>query len=215
MLRANDQCRPLPHQGRPPQARGVLEDGTFTGYGSVFNVEDGGGDIVMPGAFAKSLAAHRQRGTSVKLLWQHDPGEPIGVWTDLREDSHGLVCTGKVFTDFDRGRQALSLMRAGAIDGLSIGYECKVWEMQAGEGEAHAPGPAGYPGLPTGGTRRLMEIDLWEVSVVTFPMNQDSRISTVRQRPAPAAPRDMDGALAGLMGAVITRGRALRSRWAP
>jgi HK97 family phage prohead protease len=197
------------------KADDVAADGTFSGYGSVFNVTDAGGDVVLPGAFAASLAEHRRRGTSVKLLWQHDPSEPIGVWLSLEEDSHGLYCRGKVSTDFDRGRQALSMLRAGALDGLSIGYECTQWEMAS---EVSTP-PAPAPGYPSNGpgVRYLKEIALWEVSLVTFPMNHDARIDAVRGRgrlggPAAAPGPEMAGEVAGLLAAVVKRGQALRAK---
>jgi HK97 family phage prohead protease len=183
------------------KAEDVAEDGTFTGYGSVFNVEDGGGDIVMPGAFAASLAEHARRGTTVKLLWQHRSDEPIGVWLDIREDNHGLVCRGQIISSFDRGRQALELMRRGAIDGLSIGYECKVWEWDADgetQGSEYGPMMGPYGCYPSQGIRRLKEIDLWEVSVVTFPMNVDARVDTVKRGPAPSGHHGLHRAVSGL-----------------
>jgi HK97 family phage prohead protease len=205
------------------KADDVAEDGTFVGYGSVFNVEDGGGDIVMPGAFAGSLAEHKRRGTTVKLLWQHLTAEPIGIWVDIHEDSHGLLCKGQILTSFDRGRQALDLMRRGGVDGLSIGYECKLWEMDAIEDGAHGGSEFGPMGYPSQGVRRLKEIDLWEVSVVTFPMNQDARIDTVKRRrdslylfgngaPELFIPRggaDIGDELAELATAIKTRGAKL------
>jgi HK97 family phage prohead protease len=161
------------------KAEDVRDDGTFAGYGSVFNVEDGGGDIVMPGAFADSLAEHRRAGTMPKLLWQHDPWEPIGIWTAMREDNHGLYCEGQLLLEIELGRKAHVLLKKRAIDGLSIGYECKVWEMEQEGGESYPSGP--YP-CYSPGLRRLKEIDLWEVSVVTFPMNTDARIDRVKRR---------------------------------
>jgi HK97 family phage prohead protease len=169
------------------QAQDVGVDGTFAGYGSIFGNVDEGGDVVERGAFAVSLEAHRSKGRMPKLLWQHDPSEPNGVWLDMREDTRGLWCQGKLLLEVDRARQAHTLLRHGAIDGLSIGYDCKVWETGQAELEA-AYMPAG-PGLPRYGAaptvRRLMEIDLWEVSLVTFPMNRDALVdtSTVKRDP--------------------------------
>jgi len=166
------------------KAEDVAEDGTFTGYGSVFNVEDRGSDIVMPGAFKASLAEHKRNGTTPKLLWQHDPGEPIGIWLEMKEDSRGLWCRGQLLTEFERGRQAHVLMKRGALDGLSIGYDCRVWEMDesvetAGVGPYGGPIPMG--GYCANGIRRLKEIDLWEVSIVTFPMCVEARVETVKR----------------------------------
>lgn len=146
--------------------------GLIEGYASLFGVADTGGDIVMPGAFARSLA---QRGTAgVKLLWQHDAAEPIGVWTSLIEDAKGLKVAGRLDLTVARAREALSLIRGGAIDGLSIGFRTKRATTDK-----------------TSGLRRLIEIDLWEISIVTFPMLTQARISAVKQAPlkTPAARR--------------------------
>jgi Escherichia/Staphylococcus phage prohead protease len=145
----------------PVDLKSVEADGTFCGYASLFGTVDLGQDLVMPGAFRESLAA---RGTRVvKLLFQHDPNEPIGVWLDIHEDARGLFVKGKLTTEVERAREVLSLMRSGALDGLSIGYR-----TVRGRTDAKT------------GLRRLMEVDLWEISVVTFPMLPEARISAVK-----------------------------------
>jgi len=142
------------------------ESGVFEGYASLFNVVDTGGDMVMPGAFAKSL---RKRGAArVKMLWQHQAAEPIGVWALIVEDGRGLKVQGRLDLSVGRAREALSLMRAGAIDGLSIGFRTK----RAGADKS-------------GGVRRLIEVDLWEISIVTFPMLPQARVSAVKGSRAP------------------------------
>ena len=141
----------------------VETDGAFSGYASVFGQEDLGRDIVMPGAFAESL---RKRGPSgIKLLFQHDPNELIGVWQEIREDARGLWVRGQLMTEVARAREVLSLMRAGALDGLSIGFRTVQGQRD-----------------PTSGVRRLHKIDLWEISVVTFPMLPDARVEAVKRR---------------------------------
>jgi len=141
----------------------VEADGAFSGYASLFGKVDLGRDIVMPGAFAESLA---KRGTNgIKLLFQHDPNEPIGVWETIREDGKGLWVRGQLMTEVARAREVLSLMRAGALDGLSIGFRTV-------EGRKD----------PTSGVRRLHKIDLWEISVVTFPMLPDARVDSVKRK---------------------------------
>ena len=100
----------------------IGEDGVFSGYGSIFGNKDSGGDIVIAGAFAKSLAEHRQKGSRVKMYWQHDPHQPIGKWTDIAEDGKGLFVEGKLNMGVQRGREAYALLKEGDIDGLSIGY---------------------------------------------------------------------------------------------
>lgn len=139
----------------------VEANGTFSGYASRFNVADLGRDLVLPGAFRESIARRGARG--VKLLFQHDPAEPIGVWLELREDASGLFVRGRILPEVERGRELLALMRAGALDGLSIGF-------RAVEGRADSKT----------GIRRLSKIDLWEISVVTFPMQPEARISAVK-----------------------------------
>lgn len=139
----------------------VKEDGSFEGYASLFGEEDLGRDVVMPGAFRSSLAKRGPRG--IKMLYQHDPNEVIGIWLKLKEDIRGLFVEGKLLPDVGRSREVLSLMRAGAIDGLSIGYHVVKARADARTGLRH-----------------LIEVDLWEISVVTFPMQPEARISAVK-----------------------------------
>ena len=124
------------------QAKSVRPDGTFEGYASVFGAEDLGRDIVMPGAFARSLARRGPKG--VKLLYQHDAGAVIGVWNEIREDARGLFVRGRLLTDVARAREVLALMRAGAVDGLSIGYLGRHLSDAAGSADqrGQAPGNA-------------------------------------------------------------------------
>jgi len=141
--------------------RDVDADGTFSGYASLFNQTDLSRDCVMTGAFSRSLAS---RGTAgVKLLYQHNPAEPIGAWLTIKEDSRGLFVRGRLMTEITRARETLSLMRAGVLDGLSIGFR-----TVRGRSERKT------------GVRRLMEIDLWEISIVTFPMLPGARIADVK-----------------------------------
>ena len=144
---------------------GIDAEGGFSGYASLFGVADLAGDMVMPGAFRASIAARQPSG--IRMLYQHDPSEPIGVWLDLREDQRGLLVRGRLTLDVARGREVASLMRAGALDGLSIGFRTV---------RARADRQAGI--------RRLTEIDLWEISVVTFPMQPDARVHQVKSEAA-------------------------------
>jgi len=139
---------------------GLSDDTKISGYASVFGTPDQGGDAVQKGAYAQSLAQLAASGRSVKMLWQHDPTKPIGVWDDIHEDEHGLFVSGHLIPDIQAGAEALTLLKAGALDGLSIGYRTK----QASKS-------------PTGG-RSLTELELWEVSLVTFPMLPEARVST-------------------------------------
>ncbi|MEM9787383.1 MAG: HK97 family phage prohead protease [Pseudomonadota bacterium] len=141
----------------------VTEDGEFEGYGSVFGNQDSYGDVVAPGAFATSLEEHAAAGTLPALLWQHDQDKPIGIYTEMREDSQGLWVKGRLILDTQLGREAHALLKAGAINGLSIGYMPKEWKYDEDEK-----------------ILTLLEVDLWECSVVTFPANPDARVSGVK-----------------------------------
>jgi len=138
----------------------VVEGGTeISGYASLFGRVDQGGDLVARGAYGASLAAAEAAGRRIKMLWQHDPGQPIGVWDELREDARGLWVKGRLLDSVARGREAAALIEAGAIDGLSIGYRTQ----RAAKNDA--------------GHRVLQTLDLWEVSLVTFPMLPTARIA--------------------------------------
>jgi HK97 family phage prohead protease len=140
----------------------VGHEGQFEGYASLFDLPDLGKDVVERGAFARSLARRGPRG--VKLLWQHDPAEPIGQWLILREDSRGLFVRGQLSAAVTRARETLALMREGAVDGLSIGFRTVKSRTD-----------------PRTGNRRLSEIDLWEISIVTFPLLPQARVSSVKR----------------------------------
>ena len=136
-----------------------LEDGTrIAGYASWFGIEDTGRDVVEPGAYCDSLARMSTEGRGVKMLWQHDPAQVIGVWDEVREDARGLFVRGRLLPGVARAREAAELIGAGAIDGLSIGYTVRraVKDSQ--------------------GRRLLKELELWEVSLVTFPMLPSARV---------------------------------------
>lgn len=139
----------------------VRLDGTFTGYASVYNEIDLGNDIVLPGAFKNSL---RTRGPkNIRMLFQHNPDEPIGVWEEIVETSKGLKVRGRITAGVERGKEVLKLMRAGALDGLSIGF--KTVRSQKDKIQK---------------TRNIIEADLWEISIVTFPMQENARINSVK-----------------------------------
>ena len=146
----------------------VKRNGVFEGYASVFGKTDLGRDIVAAGAFRVSLA--RRGPSDVRMLFQHDPALPIGVWERIYEDARGLFVRGRLSLDSPKAREVHALMRDRAIDGLSIGF-------RAVKGARD----------PRTGVRRLTEIDLWEISVVTFPMLLEARVDTVKstRRPLP------------------------------
>lgn len=143
------------------QVKDLSDDGTFEGYGSIFGNVDSYGEKVMPGAFVESLATHRRNGTSVLMLWQHNPDQPIGVWEDLAEDSKGLWGKGHLILDVQKAREVHALMKRKAIGGLSIGYR----EQDADQ---------------DGNVRLLKKLDLFEISPVSFPANRRARIESVK-----------------------------------
>lgn len=148
----------------------------ISGYASLFGKTDQGGDIVETGAYAASLAKLTQAGGRVKMLWQHDPSQPIGVWDEVREDKAGLWVKGRILRDVEKGREAAALIEAGAIDGLSIGYRTVRATKNAKGG------------------RLLSELELWEVSLVTFPMLPDARVGAKGDDPVADTLRELAGA---------------------
>src|SRR4029079_12509333 len=161
-------------------ATAIAADGTVEGYASLFGELDQARDMVMPGAFAASL---RRRGVRrVPMLFQHDPSEPIGVWLDLHEDVHGLFARGRLIPEVVRARELLALLKAGAADGLSIGFRTVKGRVD-----------------PKTRIRKLETIDLWEISIVTFTLLPGSRVRAGKEAGPPSRP-------------VFTRGRATRGR---
>jgi HK97 family phage prohead protease len=145
------------------KAGALGDNGTFTGYGSMFGEVDSYREIVRKGAFAKSLKDWKGRGKMPAMLWQHDSKNPIGVWTSMIEDNIGLKVTGQLALDVPQGAAAYALLKMGAVDGLSIGYNATAWTDDKKTQ-----------------TTTLDVIDLWEVSVVTFPAGPSARIDGVK-----------------------------------
>lgn len=173
--------------------RAVDRTGVFEGYASVFNRQDLGRDVVLPGAFRETLKKRGAEG--VRMLFQHDPNEPIGVWEKIYEDARGLFVRGRITSEVAKGREVLALMRASALDGLSIGFRAE----------------QGTRSKQTG-VRRLRKIDLWEISVVTFPMLPDARVSSVKSEGAAGAiptPREFERWLTQDAGFTRSQARAV------
>lgn len=141
------------------EALSVTDKAGIEGYASLFGAVDQGGDVVEKGAYARSIKALAGEGRKVKMLWQHDPAQPIGVWDEVREDGRGLWVKGRLLDATQKGREAIALIGAGAIDGLSIGYRA----VKATKNDK--------------GQRLLKELELWEVSLVTFPMLPGARVA--------------------------------------
>jgi len=162
--------------------KSVSDSGEFEGYGSVFGIKDSHSDIVVSGAFSKSLETWNTKGRLPALLWQHNMDEPIGVYTEMKEDENGLYLKGRLLIDDDPlAKRAHAHMKAGSLSGLSIGYMLDEYDY---DNEKNA--------------FILKEIDLWEVSLVTFPSNDEARISNVKNafdRGQTPRPSEMEKAL--------------------
>lgn len=139
--------------------------GTFSGYASIFNELDDQGDRVLKGAFLKSLAAMSSQEEFPKMLWQHDALEPIGVWEEIREDNRGLFVKGRLVLELRRAQEAYALMKARVLDSLSIGYRV----IQALKGKNPKE-------------RHLTQLDLFEISLVTFPANRAAKIINLKAK---------------------------------
>jgi uncharacterized protein len=149
---------------RPFEIKAVQEDGVFDGFGSVFGNVDSYKEIVAPGAFAESLAQWKASGRLPPVLWQHRSGEPIGPYLEMEERAQGLWVKGQLLVDdVQRAKEARALMKAKAVNGLSIGFVTR---------------EDSYDRVT--GIRTLKKVDLWEVSVVTFPANPAAQISSVK-----------------------------------
>lgn len=143
--------------------KAISDNGAFEGYGSVFGIKDSYDEIVAPGAFTESLNAQKSAGKMPSLLWQHRSGEPIGIYTAMSEDNIGLKVSGQLALKTARGAEAYELLKMKAISGLSIGFQTREDSYDR-----------------VSGIRTLKRVDLWEVSLVTFPANDASRISGVK-----------------------------------
>lgn len=139
----------------------VAADGSFYGYASLFGEVDLGNDCVNKGAFAKALSERRP--LNIRMLYQHDPNQVIGTWTKIIEDAKGLYVEGKLTQGVERADEVLRLLQEGALDGLSIGFQTKRAKKDAQTGVRH-----------------ILEADLWEISIVTFPMLPSARIESTK-----------------------------------
>lgn len=156
----------IKHKSFALELKAEGDDRTVEGWASTFGNKDAGDDIIVPGAFAESLTVRKP-----KMLWQHDTGELIGVWDAATETAKGLYVKGR-FADTPRGNEAYTLAKMGALDSMSIGYST-----------------IDYAYDPASNTRTLKKLELWEVSLVTFPMNDQATITTVK-----SAADDIDAA---------------------
>lgn len=150
----------------PLEIKSVSDTGEFEGYGSVFGIEDSYSDVVMPGAFKNSLTQWSKKGRLPAMLWQHQMDQPIGIYTEMKEDEHGLYVKGRLLIDDDPlAKRAYAHLKAKSLGGLSIGFILNDYEYDNQLG-----------------VFKLIEIDLWEVSLVTFPANDEARVSDVKNQ---------------------------------
>jgi hypothetical protein len=146
------------------KATDIQGDGRFSGYASTFGGEpDSYGDVIAPGAFQASLGSNGYGGNGVKMLWQHDADDPIGMWTVLREDSKGLYVEGQLVLEVQKAKEAYALLKVGAVNTMSIGFRIKAFSEDRDKG-----------------VRTLEEIELYEISLVTFPANVNATITSVK-----------------------------------
>jgi uncharacterized protein len=146
----------MQHQNFSLKLKSVDDTGSFVGLGAVYNNVDLGGDQILPGAFARTLAASK----TFPLLWQHKSDCPIGTAT-VSDSQQGLVVAGQLLMDLDEAKRAYTLIKAKVIKGLSIGYDTIQESFE-------------------NGVRQLKECRIWEFSIVTFPMNEAATISSVK-----------------------------------
>lgn len=183
----------------PLKIKSVSETGEFEGYGSVFGVVDSYSDVVMPGAFKKTLEEWAVRKDLPSVLWQHKMSEPIGPFTEMKEDDHGLFVRGRLLIDDDPlAKRAHAHMKAGSVKGLSIGYILKDWEYDSSKG-----------------VFLLKEIDLWEVSIVTMPANTEAKITEVKasfQKGEIPSPSNVEKALREVMGLSQKQAKAFMAK---
>ena len=142
------------------EVKEMTDEGKFSGYGAVFDNVDDWDDVILRGSFIKSISEKKP-----VMLWQHNSAEPIGVYENIREDDIGLWIEGRLLLDLEKGKEAYILLKNQAIRGLSIGYMPLAWEWENRDSRR---------------IRVLKEIDLWEVSLVTFPANPKALIDDLK-----------------------------------
>jgi HK97 family phage prohead protease len=176
------------------QVKTLGGDGIFSGYASVFGEVDQQNEIVAAGAFARTLKQWQQQNRLPAMLWMHDPTQPIGLWQSIREDTNGLLVDGRLALRTQKGADAYELLKMGALTGLSIGYRVVASRVDSKRK-----------------ARVLTDVDLFEISLVTFPANEQARVSTVKS-PAPTQhERSMRKELRAVAERLHRAARTLRS----
>jgi uncharacterized protein len=156
----------IKHRTFPFEVKEITDKGQLCGYASVFDTMDWYGDVVRRGAFTNTLAAWKKKNRLPPLLWQHDSRQPIGPHTEMYEDAKGLYVEAQLLIDdVPKAREARALLVAKAINGMSIGFDTP-------------EGGAEYDGKTN--VWNLVELDLWENSLATFPANEDAGVTEVK-----------------------------------
>jgi uncharacterized protein len=184
----------LIHRDARFEIKEVSDSGVFSGYGSVYDVVDQGDDIMAPNVFSDSLTNWQAKGQMPALLWQHNPREPIGTYNSMREDGKGLAVEGQLALKTQRGLEAYELLKMKALNGLSVGFLTREDSMDRKTG-----------------IRTIKKADLWEVSLVTFPMNESARVDQVKSIPKFETPSDLERYLRDVYGATKSEARAIVS----
>ena len=140
------------------------EGGIFEGYASVYGIQDYDGDVIVKGAFKKSIDEYNTKSKMPKMLWQHNTSMIIGQWLEMREDENGLYVKGKLILEVEKGRKAYALMKAGQLDAMSVGFNIRSAE------------PVGTSSIG----KVIDSADLWEISLVTWGANPEALISSVK-----------------------------------
>ena len=153
------------------EVKSIDENGSFAGYASVFDVVDNQRDVMLRGAFASTLKGGPG---AIKMLWQHQQDEPIGIFERVFEDKVGLYVEGRLLLDVQRAKEAHALMKAGALSGMSIGYSPVRYKIDADTG-----------------VRMLAEVELFEISLVTFPANRSATVTVVKATEPVAYPVEL------------------------
>lgn len=148
---------------RELELKQISEDGRFSGYASVFGNVDSDGDIISEGAFTESLNRIKDRPNALPILWQHSPSEVLGTYDSLKEDERGLYVEGQLVLEVGKAKEAYHLLKAKAINALSIGFQVQEFSVDKEIG-----------------TFTITKADLWEISLVTFPANNEARIDQVK-----------------------------------
>jgi len=157
----------------------ITDEGVFSGLASTFGGEpDSYGDIVMPGAFAESLMKGGRNKRGIAMLYQHNAAKPIGRWEKIQELEIGLYVEGRLNLEKQMCKDILSDLKFGSIGGMSIGFNCDEEDMEIKDG-----------------IRYLKKINLWEISLVTFPANVNATVSLVKSIQNAKTTRDLEAIL--------------------